>query len=70
MSLVFACIAPRGGLAIEELCAPEDRGKPDSYRQGLMLLGAVRGHGWRGELLSYEAPTYFGMRRAAYSGGT
>lgn len=41
-------------------------GKPDSYWQMLMLHGALRGHGWRGELLSYEAPTYFGMVCAAF----
>jgi aromatic ring-opening dioxygenase LigB subunit len=40
--------------------------KPDSYWQMLMLHGALRGDGWRGELLSYEAPTYFGMLCAAY----
>jgi aromatic ring-opening dioxygenase LigB subunit len=41
-------------------------GKPDSYWQMLMLHGALRGQAWRGELLSYEAPTYFGMLCAAY----
>ena len=41
-------------------------GKPDSYWQMLMLHGAFRGRGWRGELLSYEAPTYFGMLCASY----
>jgi len=40
--------------------------KPDSYWQMLMLHGATRGKGWRGELLSYEAPTYFGMLCASY----
>jgi hypothetical protein len=32
----------------------------------LMLHGAI-GDGWKGEFLSYEAPTYFGMLCAAYS---
>jgi aromatic ring-opening dioxygenase LigB subunit len=44
----------------------------DSWWQMLMLSGAI-GRGWRHELLSYEAPTYFGMLCAAYSppvGGT
>jgi aromatic ring-opening dioxygenase LigB subunit len=41
-------------------------GKPDSYWQMLMLHGALRGDRWRGELLSYEAPTYFGMLCASY----
>jgi aromatic ring-opening dioxygenase LigB subunit len=39
--------------------------KADSFWQMLMLHGALGG-GWRGELLSYEAPTYFGMLCAAY----
>jgi aromatic ring-opening dioxygenase LigB subunit len=40
--------------------------KADSFWQMLMLHGAI-GDGWGGELLSYEAPTYFGMLCAAYS---
>jgi len=40
--------------------------KCDSWWQLLMLHGAL-GDGWRGELLSYEAPTYFGMLCAAYA---
>jgi len=40
--------------------------KADSYWQMLMLEGAL-GHAWKGELLSYEAPTYFGMLCAAYA---
>ena len=40
-------------------------GKADSYWQMLMLHGALGGK-WRGEFLSYEAPTYFGMLCAAY----
>ena len=44
-----------------------ERAKADSFWQLLMLDGAL-GHddGWRAELLSYEAPTYFGMLCAAY----
>ena len=42
-----------------------ERAKADSFWQMLMLHGAL-GDGWRGELLSYEAPTYFGMLCAAY----
>ena len=41
-------------------------GKADSYWQMLMLHGALDGK-WRGEFLSYEAPTYFGMLCAAYA---
>jgi aromatic ring-opening dioxygenase LigB subunit len=44
-----------------------ERAKADSFWQLLMLDGALRcDGGWRGELLSYEAPTYFGMLCAAY----
>ncbi len=43
-------------------------GKADSYWQMLMLHGALSldPDGWRGEFLSYEAPTYYGMLCAAY----
>lgn len=43
-----------------------DAAKADSWWQMLMLDGAL-GDGWRGEFLSYEAPTYFGMLCAAYA---
>ena len=39
--------------------------KADSYWQMLMLHGALDAT-WRGEFLSYEAPTYFGMLCASY----
>ncbi|HET9782914.1 MAG TPA: extradiol ring-cleavage dioxygenase [Candidatus Dormibacteraeota bacterium] len=42
-----------------------ERAKADSWWQMLILHGATRG--WRGELISYEAPTYFGMLTAAYT---
>jgi len=42
-----------------------ENAKADSWWQMLMLHGAARG--WRGELISYERPTYFGMLTAAYS---
>ncbi len=41
--------------------------KADSWWQLLVLQGAL-GTTWRGELISYEAPTYFGMLCAAYAG--
>jgi len=41
--------------------------KADSYWQMLMLEGALGEQGWKGELLSYEAPTYFGMLCASYA---
>ena len=40
--------------------------KADSYWQMLMLHGALGQRRWRGEFISYEAPTYFGMLCAAY----
>jgi aromatic ring-opening dioxygenase LigB subunit len=44
-----------------------EQAKADSFWQLLMLDGALRHDGgWRSELLSYEAPTYFGMLCAAY----
>jgi aromatic ring-opening dioxygenase LigB subunit len=46
-----------------------EEAKVDSYWQMLMLHGAM-GNRWRGELLSYEAPTYFGMLCAAYAPAT
>ena len=39
--------------------------KADSWWQMLMLHGATA-KGWKGTLVSYEAPTYFGMLTAAY----
>ena len=41
--------------------------KADSYWQMLMLEGALGDDGWKGELLSYEARTYFGILCAAYA---
>lgn len=41
-----------------------EKAKADSWWQMLMLHGATTG--WRGDLISYEAPTYFGMLTASY----
>jgi aromatic ring-opening dioxygenase LigB subunit len=41
-----------------------EEAKADSWWQMLMLHGATPG--WTGRLISYEAPTYFGMLTAAY----
>jgi aromatic ring-opening dioxygenase LigB subunit len=49
-------------LELEELA---NRAKADSLWQLVVLHGAV-GDGWRAELLSYEAPTYFGMLVAIF----
>ncbi len=40
--------------------------KPDSLWQTLILAGALEVCPMKGELLSYEVPTYFGMLCAAY----
>jgi aromatic ring-opening dioxygenase LigB subunit len=39
--------------------------KPDAWWQELMLLGSI-GEAWTPEVLSYEAPTYYGMLCAAF----
>ena len=50
-----------------------EKAKADSWWQMLMLQGATREAGrvqraqWKGTLISYEAPTYFGMLTAAYA---
>jgi aromatic ring-opening dioxygenase LigB subunit len=42
------------------------RASTDSCGQILNLYGAIRGTNFRGEVLSYEVPTYFGMMCVAY----
>lgn len=57
-----------GGVRFSPLGSPFAReAKADSYWQMLMLEGALENDGWTGELLSYEAPTYFGMLCASYT---
>jgi aromatic ring-opening dioxygenase LigB subunit len=43
-----------------------EQAKADSWWQLLILHGATSGNGWKSRLISYEAPTYFGMLTAAY----
>ena len=43
------------------------RAATDAYGQILNLHGAIEGTDFRGELLSYEVPTYFGMMCVAYA---
>jgi aromatic ring-opening dioxygenase LigB subunit len=43
-----------------------ERAAADSWWQLLMLHGAL-GDGWSSELLSYEAPRYYGMLCAAFT---
>ena len=113
MPLVFAAIAPHGGIAIAEACAPEERDVALKTRAGMEELGRRFGAArpeavvvltphnstsqmrsasswraasragsmaphprsswtapvtprWRGQLISYEAPTYFGMLTASF----
>jgi aromatic ring-opening dioxygenase LigB subunit len=54
----------RGLLGLEPSLV--ERAKADSLWQLLMLHGAL-GDGYTGELLAYEAPTYYGMLTAAYA---
>jgi len=42
------------------------RAATDAYGQILNLHGAIEGTSFRGEVLSYEVPTYFGMMCVAY----
>lgn len=42
------------------------RAATDAFGQILNLHGAIQSTGMRGEVLSYEVPTYFGMLCAAY----
>lgn len=47
-----------------------DDAKVDSYWQTIILAGALDHTPLKGDLLSYEAPTYFGMLVAAYAQDT
>jgi aromatic ring-opening dioxygenase LigB subunit len=66
----MVCQAVRDG-ALEQMLAFDDalveEAKPDGIWQALMLHGALQVVPMKGELLSYEAPTYFGMLCAAYT---
>jgi aromatic ring-opening dioxygenase LigB subunit len=65
---VVGLIRDGDGLGFSRLGSPFARdAKADSYWQMLMLEGALAQERWKGELLSYEAPTYFGMLCAAYA---
>lgn len=46
-----------------------DRAKVDGLWQAVILAGALRHTPMRGELLSYEVPSYFGMLVASYEPG-
>jgi len=42
-------------------------GKMDSLMQTLILSGLIEGEEWTNKLLTYDAPTYFGMLVATYT---
>src|SRR5205823_2171276 len=63
--IVELVLADRLGDLLQLDAAFVEAAKADSFWQMLILHGAL-GDGWRGEFLSYEAPTYFGMLCAAY----
>src|SRR5213082_1555469 len=65
---VVSLIRDGDGLRFSDLGSAFAReAKADSYWQMLMLEGALAHGRWKGELLSYEAPTYFGMLCASYA---
>ena len=43
-----------------------DGAKPDSWWQMAMLVGVLSVVPMRGELVSYQVPTYYGMLCASY----
>ncbi len=74
--IVFACIAPHGDLAIPEACRPGQRSLAAVTQAAMAELGRrfdeadpAIGERWTPEVLSYEAPTYYGMLCAAFTPG-
>lgn len=64
---VVAGVAANDLLSLRDL--PEDRAETaaiDGLWQLLMLGGALQGLGWPSDVISYEAPTYYGMLVAAW----
>ena len=51
-------------LTFDQACV--QRASTDAFGQLLTLHGAIEGTDFRGELLSYEVPTYFGMMCVSY----
>lgn len=68
-SEVVAAVTANDLLALREL--PDERAETaaiDGLWQLLMLAGALRGKRWPSEVISYEAPTYYGMLVATWQG--
>lgn len=62
--------AVRGGRLKSILRVPRslvDAAKPDSLWQMTMLAGVLEGVAMKGELLSYQVPSYYGMLCAGYT---
>ena len=64
---VVAAVAANDILSLRDL--PDDRAETaaiDGLWQLLMLGGALQGKGWASDVISYEAPTYYGMLVATW----
>jgi aromatic ring-opening dioxygenase LigB subunit len=66
---IVAAVTANDLLSLRDLS--DDRAETaaiDGLWQLLMLGGALRGKGWPSEVISYEAPTYYGMLVATWQG--
>ena len=66
---VVAAVTANDLLSLRDL--PDERGELaaiDGLWQLLMLGGALQGKDWPSEVISYEAPTYYGMLAATWHG--
>ncbi len=66
---VVAAVTANDLLSLRDL--PDERAEMaaiDGLWQLLMLGGALQGKGWPSEVISYEAPTYYGMLVATWQG--
>ena len=64
---VVAAVTANDVLSLRDL--PDDRAETaaiDGLWQLLMLGGALQGKGWASDVISYEAPTYYGMLVATW----
>ena len=65
---VLAAVPANDLLSLRDL--PDERAETaaiDGLWQLLMLGGALRGKAWPGDVISYEAPTYYGMLVATWA---
>jgi hypothetical protein len=70
MTLVYACIAPHGSEAIQQLASKATMKKFQTTRDGLwqmtILAGIADKIALRAQLVCYDVPTYFGMICASF----